>query len=313
MACDKYFCRDVMTLHQLKIFETVSKHLNVTKASKELRISQPSVSKQIKSLQEYWGVKLFKRIGRRIDLTTEGRLFRTEAQEILLRLEKLRRRYGKHSLDSANSSLIIGGSHAASVSFLPPMLAAFKKSHALVDVTLRTETSRGVERLVLDSEIELGVVMNLSNPTDLRRERFRQEKLVPFVCTRHPLAKKKNLTLGEFAQTPLIVKKKRGAKTSQVLKQIQDHGFKADVLMECESAEAVKLAVLKGLGVGILYQDHISSEIRNDELKILTVKDLKEIEARSFLISRKDAPLSSYAQDFRKLLLKHCNESSSSP
>ena len=230
-----------------------------------------------------------------------------------MRLEKLTRRYGKHSLASANSSLIIGGSHAASVSLLPALLAAFKESHALVNVTLRTETSHGVERLVLDSEIELGVVMNLSNPTDLRFESLRQEKLVPFVCTKHPLAKKKELTLGEFAQLPLIVKKKSGAKTSQVLKQIQDHGFKADILMECESAEAVKLAALKSSGVGILYQDHIASEIRNGELKILTVKDLKEIEARSFLISRKDDPLSSYAQDCRKLLLKHCKENPSPP
>jgi len=301
-----------MTLHQLKIFEIVSRHLNVTRASKELRISQPSVSKQIKSLQEYCGVKLFKRIGRKIDLTTEGRLFRTEAQEILLRLEKLTQRYGKHALASANGALIIGGSHAASVSFLPSILAAFKDRHARVDVTLRTETSHGVERLVLDSEIELGVVMNLSYPTDIRLERFRQERLVQFVCTRHPLAKKKELTLEEFAQQPLIIKKKMGAKTSQVLKQIRDHGFKADILMECESAEAVKLAVLKSLGIGILYQDHITSEIRNGELKILTVKDLKEIEARSFLISRKDVPLSPYAQHFRKLLLQHGKENRSS-
>jgi DNA-binding transcriptional LysR family regulator len=301
-----------MTLHQLKIFETVSRHLNVTRASKELRISQPSVSKQIKSLQEYCGVKLFKRIGRRIDLTTEGRLFQADSQEILLRLEKLARRYGKYSLASDTSSLVIGGSHAASVSFLPSLLAAFKESHSLVDVTLRTENSRGVERLVLDSEVELGVVMNLSNPTQLRVERCRQEKLVPFVCARHPLAKKKEVTLGEFAQLPLIIKKKRGAKTSQVLKQIQEGGFKADILMECESAEAVKLATIKRFGLGILYQDHIASEIRSGELKIVNVQDLKEVEAKSFLISRKDRPFSPCAQAFRKLLLKHCKETTAS-
>ena len=130
---------------------------------------------------------------------------------------------------------------------------------------------------------------------------------MPFVSTKHPLAKKKQLTLKEFSQAPLIIKKKGGAKTSQVLKQIQEHGFKGNILMECESAEAVKLAALKNLGVGILYQGHIASEIRNGELKILTVTGLKEIEARSFLISRKDDPLSPYARDFRKLLLKHYN------
>jgi DNA-binding transcriptional LysR family regulator len=304
MAWDKS-C--IMTLHQLKIFETVSRHLNVTKASKELRISQPSVSKQIKTLQAYCGVRLFKKIGRRIDLTPEGRLFRTETQEIISRLEKLTGRYGKHSSASVSSSLIVGGSHSASVAYLPSILAAFKESHARVDVTLRTETSRGVERLVLDSEVELGVVMNLANPAKLRLEGFRQETLVPFVCTKHLLGRKKKLTLKELAQVPLIIKKKSGAKTSQVLKQIQEHGFKADILMECESAEAVKLAVLKGLGVGILYEGHIASEIRNGELKILTVEGLKEIAARSFLIWRKNDTLSPYARDFRKLLLKHYN------
>ena len=76
-----------MTLHRLKIFETVARHLNITRASKELRISQPSVSKQLKSLQEFYAVKLFKKVGRSIELTNEGRLFEEETREILFRLD----------------------------------------------------------------------------------------------------------------------------------------------------------------------------------------------------------------------------------
>jgi LysR family transcriptional regulator, transcriptional activator of the cysJI operon len=78
-----------MTLHQLRIFQVVSHHLNITKASKELRISQPSVFKQVKSLEESYRTKLYRKIGRGIELTEQGRLFQGEVEEILRRVESL--------------------------------------------------------------------------------------------------------------------------------------------------------------------------------------------------------------------------------
>jgi LysR family transcriptional regulator, glycine cleavage system transcriptional activator len=82
-----------MTLHQLKVFQAVSQHLNITKASKELRISQPSVFQQVKFLEDSYGTKLYRKTGRGIELTEEGRLFRLEVEEILRRVDSLEKKF----------------------------------------------------------------------------------------------------------------------------------------------------------------------------------------------------------------------------
>ena len=82
--------------------------------------------------------------------------------------------------------------------------------------------------------------------------------------------------------------------------------------MECESAEAVKLAVMKYLGVGVLYRDHLKNEVGRGDLKILSITDLETVAIESFVIYKKDQPLSSNAQEFLGLLRKSQRRSSGS-
>jgi LysR family hydrogen peroxide-inducible transcriptional activator len=291
-----------LTLHQLKVFETVARYLSITKASKELHVSQPSVFQQVKFLEDSCGVKLYRKIGRGIELTREGQSFQTDVGDILLRIDKLRQKFVDTEFRARPSSVTIGGSHAVSVSILLSIIAAFKKSHPQVRVTLRTGSSPRIERFILNSEIEIGVVTNPSGSAALSVEPYRKERVVAFVAAGHPLAKKKQLTLADAAQVPLIIRRGRLTKTRQHLNQIEQKGFQLNILMECESAEAVKIATMKGMGMGIAYRDHIDSEIRKGELKILKILGLKPANAQSFVVYQKDRPLSPNAQDFLELL-----------
>ena len=108
-----------MTLHQLKIFQIVSNHRNITKASKELRISQPSVFKQVKSLEESYKTKLYKKIGRGIELTEEGQFLQREVDEILRRVDSLEKNFGLRSSAPSAGRLMIGASHGPSASLIP--------------------------------------------------------------------------------------------------------------------------------------------------------------------------------------------------
>ena len=297
-----------MTLHQLKIFQVVSRHRNITKASKELRISQPSVFKQVKLLEESYKTKLYKKIGRGIELTEQGQLFEREVEEILRRIDSLEKNFGVRSAAPAAGRLMIGASHGPSASLIPSLLANFKKTHPLVQVTLRTKDSLGIERLVAESGgIELGVVTNLSRMADSARlhiEPCRAEEIVFFVSAKHVPVKRKKLTLAALARLPLIVKQRSQSKTLDLLKQIEQQGFELNVFMECESAEAVKLAVMKNLGVGVLYRDHLKAEIRRGDLKVLSISDLKPTAIESFIIYNRNRPISPNAQEFLELLRK---------
>ena len=298
-----------MTLHQLKIFQVVSYYRNITKASKRLQISQPSVFKQVRSLEESYKTKLYRKIGRGIELTEKGQLFQREVEEVLRRVDSLEKKFCVAQAPSpAAGRLMIGASHGPSASLIPSLLASFKKTHPLVQITLRTRDSLGIERLLAESDgIEVAVVTNLSQmevSDRLHVEPCRAEEIVFFVSTKHALGRRKRLTLAELAQLPLIVKQTSQSKTQELLKQIEQQGLELNVFMECESAEAVKLAVMKSLGVGVLYRDHLKTEISRGDLKILSITDLKKIDIESFVVYKKDQPLSANAQEFLGLLRK---------
>lgn len=295
-----------MTLHQLKIFAAVAKHLNVTKASKELHISQPSVSQQLKLLEEEGGVKLYKNTGRGVELTEKGRLFLSDAESILFRVERLKEKFSTGLNDERVGFLTIGGSHSQSVFFLPQLMAVFKKTHPQIQISLRTDFSCVIERLALDSKVEIAVITNPSYSPFLTYEPYRQGRVVTFASVKHALAKKELLTLADLAQAPLIIRAGRVREMSRVeellLKLGKRQGFKPNIVMRCESPIAIKNAVKTGLGLGILYEgDAMGPDIKGGELTTLKVPQLR-IHFTRFIIYHKEKPLSSPAQEFLALL-----------
>jgi DNA-binding transcriptional LysR family regulator len=181
-------------------------------------------------------------------------------------------------------------------------LARFKESHPHTQIIFRTKSSRGIEKLVLQSQAEIGVITNPSNSRLLRLLPCREENIVVVVSAKHPLVKKFELSLAEVAQAPLIIKKGRQGRPSEFLRQIESQGFRLNILMECESGQAIKIAVMKGMGIGILYRDQVESEFEAGSLKTLRIAGLKRINGKSFIVYRKGRPLSHNALDYLALL-----------
>jgi DNA-binding transcriptional LysR family regulator len=295
-----------MTVHQLRIFEVVSKHLNITRAAAELHISQPSVYQQIKSLEESCGFRVYRKVGRGIELTLEGQKLRAEAWEILDKIERLERKFEATRGSPVTGSLIVGGSHVPSKSVLPTCLAAFKQNHPLVQITLQTRSSRSIERSVINSALEIAIVTHPSRSPRLHYLPFGQERVVLFVSAQHPVARKKDLSLEDIAAVPLIIHRGihrgTGESTLNVLKSIEDLGWAPTILMECSSGEAVKTGVMEGGGIGILMQAHLENEIRKREVKILKITGLDEMWVSSFVIYQKNKTLSENARMFLDML-----------
>ena len=293
-----------MTVNQLRVFQAVSTHSSMARASEALGISEPSVFQQIKSLEEWFGAKLYRKVGRAIELTREGRAIQNDIKEVLLKLEQLGSRFKPRKGDTCAAPLIIGGAHCPSASFLPAAITAFKKEHPLTQVILRTKSSREIERMVLNSKVEVGLVTSPSNSPALHTIRYRPEKSVGFIAARHPLAKKTTLTMAEVARCPLIIRRAESGKGAHYVAQMASKGLKPNILMECERAETIKQAVMQGLGLGFLYRAHLATELKRGELKIVKIIGLRTVDAHSYIVYRKDAILSPHAQDFLNLLLR---------
>jgi DNA-binding transcriptional LysR family regulator len=131
---------------------------------------------------------------------------------------------------------------------------------------------------------------------------YRFENFVGFISAKHPLAKKSKLTIAEVAHCPLIVKRRNDSKSSYYLKQMTLAGYQPNVLMQCESAEAIKLAVSNGMGLGFLYEDYVKSEIRKRDLKVVKVEGINPPDVQSFIVFNKNHALSRNGEAFLSLL-----------
>ena len=236
-------------------------------------------------------------------MTETGRVFLSDVKAILKRYERLTEKFSAAPATAKVETLTVGGSYSPSVRLLPSLLALFKRTHPHVQLNLRTANRLAIERLILNSEADIALINNPPANPAIVVEPYRPEPLVAFVSPNHPLARNQQLTLQEFERVPLIIRKawRAGGTTEQLLGEMKKKGLNPNIAMRCDSPESVKEAVSRKMGVGILFKETIEPEVRKGEFKILKLP-VKNFAGTSFIVYRKDGPLSANAQDFLNLL-----------
>ena len=287
-----------MTLHQLRIFECVGTVSNITKASEILHISQPSVSQQLKLLEEEFGAKFFARLSQGVELTYEGKQFLDAVKPILMQVEVVEKMFKRNPKANPIEVLKIGGSNNVSSDVLPHLLMTFKQNHPLVQFTLETNDSPVIEKRVINSEVEIGLITNPSYRSEIVYEPYEEMEVVAFCLPIYPVAGK-TLSLKELAQLPLVVR--TGGRIEHALRS---HRQAVNISVRCEASAAVKAAVGLGMGVGILYRNAVASRVANGTLKLIDVPELKEMGVQSYIIFHKRRPISPVAAEFRDMLGK---------
>ena len=284
-----------MTLHQLEIFQAIAKHLNITKAGQEISISQPSVSKQLKQLEDDLGVKLHFKIGHGIQLTKEGHLLQDMATAVFGHIEDLKKIFRKGDIRA--ESMAVGGAQSPSMSLLPEIITAFQERHPAVEITLRTGNSRTIEDLVEQSEVEIGLVTTQSRNPGIAVQYFCSREAVAVLSPTHPLAKSGKLNEEELANAPFIVRR-----TSRIARQLEAKGLKLNIAMRCDSSESLRSLVESGAGIGLFFRESIEPSLRAGHLKGIEMAALKKLDFRYFIIRKNGRILSRNAQHFLALL-----------
>jgi DNA-binding transcriptional LysR family regulator len=287
-----------MTLHQLRIFECVGTVSNITKASEILHISQPSVSQQLKLLEEEFGAKFFARLSQGVELTYEGKQFLEAVKPILSQAELVEKTFKRNPNGNRTVLLRIGGSNNVSADVLPHLLMTFKQTHPLVQFTLETNDSAVIEKRVLNSEVEIGLITNPSYRSEIVYQPYEEMQVVAFCLPVNPVAGK-TLSLRELAQLPLVVR--TGGRIEHALRS---HRQLVNISVRCEASAAVKAAVGLGMGVGVLYRNAVASRVASGTLKLIDVPELKEMGVQSFIIFHKRKPIAPVAAEFLEMLRK---------
>ena len=289
-----------MLFDRIELFVNVAKHQNLGKTAREMHVSASSVCQRLKSLENDFGVKLYKKKKTGIELTGAGQTVLTTATEVLNQLDTLKKTLTSDS-QPAVQSLTIGGTYSPSAKYLLPAIAAFRKKQANIKVKLLTSHKTIIEKLVRESEVEVALVQSPSNSAEFEMEFFAHDHLMFFAHPMHPLAKKKRLAMEDLSGVPLVVREGRGA-TEKMLKQLERQGVVVNVALRCLSPDAVKAAVRRNTGIGILFKALTEEDIKRGLLKQLSFPGSPKLVGSSYIISNKTKPLSSPAAAFLAVL-----------
>jgi DNA-binding transcriptional LysR family regulator len=292
-----------MLLDRIELFVNVARHQNLAKTARGMHVSPSSVSQRLKSLERDFNVKLYRRHKNGIELTHAGRTLLNTARQVLQEIDTLRRTLNPNA-EKPVKTLMIAATHNPSALALPSAIAAFQRINPEVKVTFLTSYRSTVEKWLRQGEVDIAVIQSPSDEciADFCAEQFATDTLQFFTYAGHPLTKKnQNLRLQDLAQTPLIVRDGKGT-TEKMLRVLRERGAKLNVSLRCATPDAVKAAVRKKTGVGILFHNFIAEDIRRGELKVFQVAGVPRITATSYIAFDKGKSLSGPANTFLTLL-----------
>jgi DNA-binding transcriptional LysR family regulator len=275
-----------MNLHRLRVFYEVAKAKSFSSAAQKLYLTQPAISWQVKNIEEYYDLKFFERVGKRIVLTEEGKILfnfadqifnlSRQAEEALADIKGLSR--GALKIDS----VFTFGDY-----YLPTLLELFHKKYPQIGLQIHTgNTSQIIENTLLHKNDIAFVAYDPENDQLAARE-FISDLLVGIVSPRHPFAGRKSIPLKELHGQPLILRE-RGSSPRRIVDEIlKKRGISPMIIMESASTAAIKKMVESGIGMAILSRQVVKEEVLKKSLRELPFTDA-EIAYRFYLIYHQD-------------------------
>lgn len=238
-----------MTLRHIKIFVSVFQHESITKAANDLHLAQPSVSFAIRELEDYYGIHLFERIGRRIFPTECGKEFYGYALHIVSLFEEMEKKM--KNWDTIGT-LRIGSSITIGTHILPNIIKQYQTRFPDLTVEVSINKSSTIEQLVLNNTIDIGLIEAAPDHPDIISEPFMEDSLCAIVPISHPLTQQKAVTLLEMAKYPFLMREKGSAGREILDAYFSFHQLSIHPLWESTSTQAIVRGVAKNLGVAVL-------------------------------------------------------------
>ena len=261
---------------RLKVFYTVAKRLNFTKASEELCITQPAVSKHIQEIESYYKIRLFERNGNKIHLTKAGGVLLHYCNQIFGLYGSLE--FDLNALtETFKGKLRIGGSTTIAQYVLPPLLADFHKRYNDIQVSLSISNTEHIEQALKNNSIDFGIVEGQSKNTLFKYTEFIRDEIVPVVATTHPLASQKEMSIDKLLTTSLLLREPGSGTLEVIAHALKPHNIKLSDLkceMQLGSTESIKSYLLHSNCMAFLSIHSILEELKNNKLQIVDVKDL---------------------------------------
>ncbi len=297
------------TLHQLEIFFKISQLKSITKAAEELNLTQPAVSIQLKKFQDQFPLPLTEYLGRKIHITEFGKEIADTAENILEQVASISYK------SAAYEGKVAGKLHISVVStgkyVMPYFLSDFMKKYPGIDLTMNVTNKSEVVKSIEENTVDFAMVSVLPSHLNISRIELMRNELF-LLGKDNPSKSRNHLTTKEFKKLKLIYREK-GSATRQAMESFVDQQkFTNHKKIELVSNEAVKQAVIAGLGYSIMPIIGIKNELKNKEVHIIPIKNLPIITNWNliWLSSKKQSPaalaLAQYVKENKiEIIKKH--------
>ncbi len=272
------------SLRQLEVFLATARFENVTRAADSLAMSQSAASGSLKELEQQFGIQLFDRVGKRLQLSELGRQLRPAAERLLGQARAFEQALGGNEVVGrldVGATLTIGNYLAVG------LIAEFRRRHPRADIALRVANTQTIAEQVASFELDMGLIEGELVHPDLETLHWRADELQVFATPSHPLASARRITDAELKLQRWIVREP-GSGTRQTFERAM-HGILSDldIALELQHTEAIKRAVEAGLGVGCLSRISLEDAFRRGTLVPLNVPQ-RDFSRELYLILHRD-------------------------
>lgn len=288
------------TLRQLKVFETVARHLSFSRAAEELHLTQPAVSTQVKKLEEHAGLALFEQLGKKIYLTPGGAELLHHSRSIIQQFQEAEdamTQFKGITGGKLNVAVISAGDY-----FFPRLLVEFARSHQGVTLNLSVHNREGLLNQMASNMTDIAIMVRPPTDMDTINEAFAPHPYVIVAAPDHPLVSQKNIPMSTLMHEPFVVREKGSDTWHSMEDGFGDRINDLNIAMEIRSTETIKQAVIAGMGISFLSAHTISLELQAGSLAVLDVEGFP-VMLNWYIVHRKNKRLPPVAQAFKNFLL----------
>lgn len=284
-----------MTLRHMKIFASVCENnCNTTKAAEAMHMTQPAVSLAIRELEQYYGVALFDRIGRRLRLTEAGQRFWEYASHISALFEDMEK--GMRNWDSFGL-LRVGASITIGSQFLPSYVKAFYNRYPGTEVRVLVAPSDELEQRILTSELDFALIEGVAHHPSILSEEYMEDHLTVICPANGYFQNGQVLTVEEFKQQKFLLREP-GSGTREVFdRAAESAGFSVQPIWEAMSTTALVNAVINGLGIAVLPHRMVTGPLERGLITAVRVEGM-DFRRRFHIIWHKKKYLTGSAKAF---------------
>jgi DNA-binding transcriptional LysR family regulator len=270
-----------MEFRLLHTFAAVAELRHFARAADRCNLSQPAVSHQIRQLEEELGTKLLNRTGRRVSLTVAGELFLEDTRRILAAIDRARERV--QSVASGTVGRVrIGATETAGLYLLPAILERYRRTHPRFALQFTIAPERDILERVAANDLDMGVVSGTPVLGELQSRRIARDEMVVAANASAPIARRPRLKLAELRGQPWILREDGSDTRRHFDAWLRRTHLVPHQLMTLPGPDAVKRAVVAGLGIGLLARVVVADELRSGQL--ITVRTTPPFGMRDVLL-----------------------------